>query len=568
MFIAKKTKLFDNNSNYSASESTMRQPTPALREIEKINSEIENEGGSLKYSTTGSDFVDQFSSASSYKEPRSYQDISYDMNILWEQNPQLALKFVFYLRMITRKVQFMDGTKTESVQRGQGLKHEGIMRMIWIAINYPDVFWKNCSTWISIGSWKDIITMLNYDLVYNGWENRVLDWDLFKSLILAGLENPNSSNLLKKYLPQIKARSKCISVESQADTIIGKWITSFLFGSDIHGSNYKKYRKLKTSGTAHQWQQLISQRRYFEIDFNTIHGRALAQIVSSKFLEKHNLAAKYEAWIKTQDTAKYTGYVYELLAPIIGKHSDIESYKAFTIESQFNKLIDTAKADMNRNSSFITVLDTSSSMNAPACGTKYSSYKIAVSMAVYFGRLLQGKFQNAWLEFADNTSFQYFPQDNLIEKLIYFSNEAYGSTKFLSVADKFVDTLRKGVPESEFPTGILCISDGVFTSVNNNHKTNFKSFKKILLSGGFSTDFVDKFKVILWDIPNNYYSSGHIKPKFEDFADAPGLMHISGFDGSVVAFILGTKENSYQPNNSEELFLLAMNQEVLNRLVL
>ena len=173
-----------------------------------------------------------------------------------------------------------------------------------------------------------------------------------------------------------------------------------------------------------------------------------------------------------------------------------------------------------------------------------------------------------FLPFADNTSFQYFPQDNLIQKLIYFSNEAYGSTNSLSVADKFVDTLRKGVPESEFPTGILCISDGVFTSVNNNHETNFKSFKKILLSGGFSIDFVDKFKVILWDIPNNYYSSGHIKPKFEDFADAPGLMHISGFDGSVVAFILGTKENSYRPNNSEELFLLAMNQEVLNRLVL
>ena len=89
-----------------------------------------------------------------------------------------------------------------------------------------------------------------------------------------------------------------------------------------------------------------------------------------------------------------------------------------------------------------------------------------------------------------------------------------------------------------------------------------------MVKWGFSKAFVDNFKVILWDIPNNYYSSEHIKPKFEDFADAPGLMHISGFDGSVVAFILGTKENSYQPKNSEELFLLAMNQEVLNRLVL
>ena len=45
----------------------------------------------------------------------------------------------------------------------------------------------------------------------------------------------------------------------------------------------RRYRKLKQSGTAHTWQQLISQKKLLELDFNTIHGRALSLLVGSKF---------------------------------------------------------------------------------------------------------------------------------------------------------------------------------------------------------------------------------------------------------------------------------------------
>ena len=45
-------------------------------------------------------------------------------------------------------------------------------------------------------------------------------------------------------------------------------------------------------------------------------------------------------------------------------------------------------------------------------------------------------------------------------------------------------------------------------------------------------------------------------------------MHISGLDGAVVAFITGTvvQKNKPLPKTSEELFLAAMDQEVLNML--
>ena len=126
--------------------------------------------------------------------------------------------------MITRIVQLFSGVSTSVSQKGAELKHEGIMRMIWLHKKEPSIFWKNIGLFVSVGSWKDIITMLQYDLVYNGWEGRQLDWEKMGDLIVTGLNNPNTVNLIKKYLPQVKARSKCSTVESQADTMIAKLV--------------------------------------------------------------------------------------------------------------------------------------------------------------------------------------------------------------------------------------------------------------------------------------------------------------------------------------------------------
>ena len=94
--------------------------------------------------------------------------------------------------------------------------------------------------------------------------------------------------------------------------------------------------------------------------------------------------------------------------------------------------------------------------------------------------------------------------------------------------------------------------------------TNFTAFRDILRCAGFSEEYVKNFKLVLWDIPNGYY--GKQKPTFEDFADAPNFFYMSGYDPSAVAFILGgSKPELKAPKNAEELFLTAMDQELLNR---
>lgn len=561
MFNSKKSTLFPvNGTTTKSSESKFVRAG-----LEKSAKTTSLGNGAVKYTTTNNDFVDQFGNMSNYKKERAYSEVESDMRLLFSQNRLKAIKFALYSRLVTRVVQLPNGQKTETSQRGQGLKHEGIFRMMWLGVNHPDLFKKNLALFISAGSWKDVITMLSYDLQFNGWEGRKLDWDFLGKIILSGLENPNTSELVKKYLPQIKSRKVCKTLEAQADNIIGKWICSLLFGNkENDASKYKAYRKLKSSGTAHQWQQLISQNNLLALDFNSIAGRALAQLVSSKFISNNKLTDAYDAWISQQPLAKYTGYVYELLAPVKSGYNNktLKPYQEKTINSQFMGLIETARNGMSdTDSGLLVVVDSSSSMTGIVPGTKISSYDVAKSMALYFSYLLKGRFEGAWMEFNDRAELKTWRGATPVDKLRNDRSESYGSTNFQSVAKLFANIKAQGVSESEFPSGILVVSDGCFNNSGNN-KTETQNLKRNLLNAGFSSDYVNNFKIVIWDIPNNSY--GAKQTAFESFADTPNLFYMSGFDGSGIAFLTGTTKQESTPKNAEELFEAAMDQEILN----
>lgn len=521
--------------------------------------------GALKLTSTGDPFVDQFGLISQYRQLRPYSSISKDMRELWNIDPMYTLKLLFYIRLITRKVKFSNGTETSKVQKGAGLRHEAFMRMLWLAVNHSDVFYKNLPLFITIGSWKDIIQLMSYDLQYHGWDNRVLDFNKMSDFILAGLENPNTCNLVKKFLPTIKAKSKCRTLESQADTIIGKFLTHKLFDGGefspkLHSKNYHLYRKLKSSGTAHEWQQMIS-RSQFNIDFSKVHGRALALLVSGNYLKNHNLEKDYENWIKKQPVAKFTGFVYELFK---GLNLNSPLYKKYTIDKQFENLIQTAKEGSSTESSFIVARDTSGSMDSKVVGLDITSNEVAKSIALYFSYLLKGKFANSYIEFDRKTELKYWEGNSPSDKYLKNTSYAYGNTNFLSIATLFIE-IYKHTPIEKFPSGLICVSDGEFDGYGKDKcKTTFQLFKERLLKAGFPKDYVDNFKIVLWDIPNTFYGNEEIRPKFESYADTPNFFYMGGFDPAGITFLLGGEVNKSIPKTPRELFETAMNQEIMD----
>jgi hypothetical protein len=549
MFDNKQKTLFDVASGKSNSSKSIFVQS-ALKDSAKTLSE----NGALKYTTTGDALVDQFGKLGSYRAPRSFSEISKDCDAVWAENKELSVLFSFYTRMITRKTQLSNGYVTSVPQKGAELKHEGIFRMIWLHMKDETIFWDNIGLFVSAGSWKDIFTMLKYDLEYNGWKGRKLNWTKFGELILSGLNNETTVNLVKKYLPQIKAKSKCKTLESQANTLIGKWIASLLFGKKESSFNYKQYRLLKNSGTAHEWQKLISQKKHNLIDFGKIHGRALNLLVRGKYLANQGLTAKYEDWVTSDDTeVKYTGFVHELFEKLPRSLTGLDKGKQTTINKQFDTLVSKGKSGDMADTSLIVVRDTSSSMTwGNADGVNMTPHEISKALALYFSEFLTGKFANAWIEFADSAKMHTWKGNTPLEKWYNDGAEAYGSTNFQAVIQLFAQLKGQGVPESEFPTGILCMSDGEFNP-SALGKTNVESARQTLRNAGFSKEFADDFVIVLWNV-----SGGGRGGKFETHGDVENVFYFSGYSASTVSFLTS------EIRTAKELFLEAMNQEVLN----
>lgn len=564
MFTQKQAQLFSVPAKKSSTvPPVFNVPNAFINAGLKKSVETTSGNGALKLSSTLDPFVDSFGKLGSYKAPRSFSEIEKDCELLWGSDKITSIKFISYLRTITRKTQVYD-TVTDEPQMGGELKHEPIMRMIWLSQKAPDVFWKNIGLFVSLGSWHDVFTMLQYDLVYNGWDNRKLDWDKFGVFILTALSDEKTSNLVKKYLPAIKARSDCKTVESQANCMIGKWLCSLIFGHKDNSSFYKKYRNLKTSGTAHDWQKLISQQKFDKIDFNKIHGRALNLLVRSKFLKNQNLSEKYKEWVGDPKTkVKYTGFVHELFSNLPYALSLLDGNSQETINKQFATLVEKGKSDKKDTSTnWLPVIDTSGSMGSIATGTTTSCLNIAKSLALYFSEFLEGRFTGTFAEFNSTAKMHQWVGNSPIEK--WYNNKCnyIGSTNFQSVIDLIVSIKTQGgVDESEFPTGILCISDGEFNP-SQLGKTNVETARAKLQNAGFSPHFAENFQIVLWNLQSNAYGSMTGK-KFETTATAKGTFYFSGYNGSVISFLTGSEVLT-----SRDLFDRAMDQTVINMITM
>jgi len=262
-------------------------------------------------------FISQFISVAAYRElPRSYSKVAKDQQALWDIDPEQSVKFIVYLRLITRRTK-VGGILTSEVQRGCGLRHEAYLRLTWLAINDPTVFADNLSLFVDVGSPRDLVKLLEYDLSYNSWATRKLPWNTICDYIIRLLKSQESSDLMKKYLPHIRANSKCRTKDAKNSNLVAKFICSLLYKSketkgvpetrEAKISRYTRYRKLKASGTAHDWQKAISRRSYTSIDLDRVPRKALSLMRRSKVSTV--LSLKLSRWLEGHPQSKQDAVV-------------------------------------------------------------------------------------------------------------------------------------------------------------------------------------------------------------------------------------------------------------------
>ena len=534
----------------------------------------ETENGAKTYVTTNSALVDQFGKAGNFRG-RDINEVFAEQAQIWAENAEAALRFPFYLRMVTRKVKVNANNETDKVQNGQGARDEAFKRLLWIAKEHSETFYNNIGILPLVCSWKDMWTLMFYDIKEN---LNVIDQKAMFEIIAQGLLCDTHVDLVKKFMPRIESRSKCTTEWNQITNDLAKGFAKHM------GLSYKEYNKTKSSGTAHTFQKLICSRNYDALNWNHIPGRALNLLVTSKFLSNHNLKDNYTQWILQQPVAKFTGYVFELarkLREAVGggrfgysKRTNLPIEVKHTLDAQFKGLVDKARSDGKITENVWCCLDTSGSMNQPVKGLKdvYCS-DIATSLALFFSDLNTGPFHNKLIMF-DNVSTPYdMVGESFCDRVLNLPRVGCGGTNFQSAVDEIIK-IRKQHPEiplEQYPTTVLVVSDMEFDSLNRSWsggrihqtETNYE-YSKNALKEVFPNDFVDNMKFIWWDCV-----ARHGVNHFEGDAFTSGCTFLSGFDGSIIYTLLGEtrvvdeRTGQVRQMTAEELVAKALNQEIL-----
>ena len=534
------------------------------------------ENGAKAYLTTDSVIVDQFGKAGNFRG-RDIAEVFNDQAAIWNENAEAAIRFPFYLRMVTRKIKVNGENETDKVQNGQGSRDEVFKRLLWVAVNHSDSFYKNIWVLPLVGSWKDLWTLMYYDAIHN--INAINHKELF-NIIINGLACDTHVDLVKKFMPRIKSKSKCTTDWTKITNNLAKELANYI------GISYGEYNKLKASGKAHDFQKIICAREYDKLNWNRIPGRALNILVTSKFLANHNLKDKYTEWIMSKPVAKFTGYVFELARKAREAVHGISYYDMHriknnmpvevkhTLDAQFMGLVDKARKDGRITDNVLVALDTSGSMarkvdglNGVSCGD------IATSLALFFSELNEGAFHHKIVMF-DNTSYPFdFKSESFCDNLMSLPGVPCGGTNFQSVIEEIVKIRQQNpnIPLEQYPNTILVVSDMQFNSTsysswitgNPRHQECNLEYAKETLSKVFPRDFVDNMKFIWWDCASR-------RQTFEGSAFESGITFLSGFDGSIINTLLGMEKvldeqsGTYRNPTAEELVERALSQEILN----
>lgn len=526
---------------------------PAVKKRVKPDATTAN--GALSHSSSGKHSLDYFAKAGTY-QGRSLQQVGEDLKAVWSESPETALAIMFYLRTVTRKSQFMNGTATEKVQKGQGVKDEFIKACEWLEKNHPESLHKNLWLIPATGCWKD----LWYDSANSGYSFYISPKEVY-ALVEKGLKDEYNRGLIAKYLPRIRSNSNIKNDRHKRQNEWAKGLCKHLGWSPV---DYRKF-KSDPKNTAHLWQRLAAKGLWEDIDFNKISGKALFQMVSAKgkdkktTIERHSLEAKYDKWLDTQPTAKFTGYVYELYKAAQKGGTKIQNK---TYDKQFEGLVEMGKKDAGGIKGNVwCALDTSGSMSSSVNSSGLQAIDVCISLGLYFSAMNEGDFKDHVIMF-DSTSRIKHLKGSFTERIKQVPMNAMGGTNFQSVINEIVRVRKSNpsIPIEAYPTTLLVVSDMQFNATGTK-KTNYEEANKKLAEVG-----LPKMNFIWW------YVTGYSN-EVPNKADDDGITIISGFDGAAISLILGgdqeivdEKTGEVRKLNAFENMQKALDQEIINQL--
>ena len=377
------------------------------------------ENGAITHVTTNSALLDMFGMGGSMRN-RSDEDIIFMFKKAYEENPEYALKCLFYLR---------------DVRGGQGERRFFRTVIKWLAHKDKNAVLRNLEAIPEMGRWDDL-----YALVGTPVEKEV--FYLINKQLLLDVESKTPS-LLAKWL-------KSENTSSPASKMLGRKTREAL------GMNSKQYRKMLSMlrGRIKIVETLMSQNRWDEIEFDKIPSKA-GLIYKNVFATKDVTKARYAAFMANKETKVNAA----VLNPVDIAKQIFSKYNPSKVERlAWDKYWANLKDYYNgREERGIAVVDVSGSMD----GTPLYA---AVSMGAYIAERGKGPFQNHFITFSDQPELVKFEGIDLYDKFRRAENANWrNSTNIEAVFDLLLSTaIKNHVSQDEMPETLYIFSDMEF----------------------------------------------------------------------------------------------------------
>lgn len=325
------------------------------------------ENGAIAHRSTGSKVYDLFAFGGAYRS-RSDEDCILLFKNAYEEDPDLALKCLFYLR---------------DCRGGQGERRFFRICYKWLAENEPAAARINLSHVSDFGRWDDLFVLINTPLANEvaSFIRTQLTLDMRDAIGQKGI------SLLGKWMPSENAHSR----ETKRRAV---WIRNKL------DMTPKQYRQMLSKLRAHLnvLERLMSANRWNEIEFDKIPSKA-GLIYRNAFARRDIIAKKYETFAKDKNTKVNadTLYPYEIVEKVTDHFGWGDSFSlSNTGRAILNKYWENQKDYLEKKSpSMMCVVDTSASMRG-------RPINVAISLGLYCAERMTGDFANKYISFSRN----------------------------------------------------------------------------------------------------------------------------------------------------------------------
>lgn len=444
------------------------------------------ENGAICRKSTGHKLYDMFAFGGAYRS-RSEEDCILLFKNAFEENPEYAVKCLFYLR---------------DVEAGQGERRFFRVCLRWLANEHSEVAKRNLEYVAELGRYDDL-----YCLV----------------------KTPVEDDMFKFIKHQLAMDIKSLQKPNGAVSLLGKWLCSENTSSEETrklgavtrkhlGMTSRQYRKTLSAlrKRINVLERLMSANEWDKIDFSAIPSHA--GLKYRKAFKRHDIDRKkadpkaqtYEEFVNDANTTVNAKALnpYEVVQkaiPYINKNttygglgyslkwcSDIRDTERLMINKYWDNLTDYFK---DATFDGLCVCDTSGSM----AGNNALPLSVAISLSMYCAERARGPFANHYISFSRKARLVKVEGVDFVDKVkrIYETNLCE-NTNLESVFDLLLNTmLSNPCSQDDLPKTIIIISDQQIDCAT--HYSNRELMMKQIRRKWANYDYTFP-KVVYWNV--------------------------------------------------------------------